>query len=98
MPFIVYVKRYQDDEPQAVSKPTTAGQALRLMGSLISGKNRIPDMQTCFAEGTRFGWYYSRNELAALVGKAGTRPVRAAESSQPPVPKAFINPSRGAAA
>lgn len=94
MAFIVYIKRYGQD-PQAISKPTTAGQALRKMGSVISGKARIADLEQCFAEGTRFGWYYSRNELAALVGRS-TNPQRGTERECQPSPKPYIN--RGAAA
>ncbi len=67
MPFIVYIKRYRDTEPQAVTKSTTAGQALRKMGSIISGKSRIPDLEQCYAVGQRFGWTYTRNELAKLT-------------------------------
>lgn len=96
MPFIVYVQQH-GKEPRAVTKPTTAGQALRKMGSVISGKNRFVDLQQCYAIGSRFGWIYSRDELAKLVSHS-TRPLRGTESANQPTAKPYIETNRGAAA
>ena len=98
MPFTVYIKRYQDAEPVAVTKSTTAGQALRKMGSVISGKNRVADLEQCYAIGSRFGWVYSRDELAKLVRCGSTRPLRGTESRFQPTAKPSIKTNRGAAA
>ena len=98
MPFIVYIKRYQDDEPTAVTKSTTAGQALRAMGSVISGKNRVTDLEQCYAIGQRFGWVYSRDELAKLVRFGSTRPQRGTEVKYQPTDKPSIKTNRGATA
>jgi hypothetical protein len=92
MPFTVYVKRYQDAEPVAVTKATTAGQALRKMGSVITGKNRAIDLEQCYAIGSRFGWIYSRDELALLV-RHSTRPLRGTEARFQPTDKPFIQPA-----
>ena len=89
MPFTVYVKRYQDAEPVAVTKSTTAGQALRKMGSVISGKNRITNLEQCYAIGSRFGWIYSRDELALLV-RHSTRPLQGTEARFRPTDKSFV--------
>lgn len=98
MPFTVYIKRYQDAEPVAVTKSTTAGQALRKMGSVISGKNRVADLEQCYAIGQRFGWVYSRDELAKLVRCGSTRPQRGTEVKYQPTDKPSIKTNRGAAA
>jgi hypothetical protein len=98
MPFTVYIKRYQDAEPVAVTKSTTAGQALRKMGSVISGKALITDLEQCFAIGSRFGWVYSRDELAKLVRFGSPRPLRGTEAKYQPTDKPSIKTNRGAAA
>lgn len=98
MPFIVYIKRYQDAEPVAVTKSTTAGQALRKMGSVISGKNRIADLEQCYAIGQRFGWVYTRDELVKLLRFGGARPSRGIEVKYQPTDKPSIKTNRGAAA
>ena len=98
MPFIVYIKRYQDAEPVAVTKSTTAGQALRKMGSVISGKSRIADLEQCYAIGSRFGWVYTRDELTTLVRFGSTRPLRGTEAKYQPTDKPSIKTNRGAAA
>ena len=92
MPFTVYVKRYQDAEPAPVTKATTAGQALRKMGSVINGKNRIASLEQCYAIGSRFGWVYSRDELATLV-RHSTRPLRGTEARFQPINKPFVQPA-----
>lgn len=98
MPFIVYTKRYQDAEPVAVTKSTTAGQALRKMGSVISGKSRIADLEQCYAIGSRFGWVYTRDELAKLVRFGSPRPLRGTEAKYQPTDKPSIKTNlRGAA-
>ena len=90
MPFVVYIKRYQDAEPQAVTKSTTAGQALRKMGAIISGKSRVVDLEQCYAIGQRFGWVYARDELAKLVRMGSTRPLRGTEAKHQPTSKPAI--------
>jgi hypothetical protein len=97
MPFTVYIKRYQDVEPVAVTKSTTAGQALRKMGSVIRGKARIADLEQCYAIGSRFGWVYTQGELAKLVSHS-TRPTRVTESANQPTAKPYIETNRGVAA
>lgn len=98
MPFIVYIKRYQDAEPVAVTKSTTAGQALRKMGGVISGKSRIADLEQCYAIGSRFGWVYTRDELAKLVRFGSPRPLRGTEAKYQPTDKPSIKTNlRGAA-
>lgn len=63
MPFQVFVQRYQQPEPEAVSGFVSAQRAIRLMGSFISGKRHENSINRVFAVGQRFGWIYSQREL-----------------------------------
>ena len=63
MPFQVFVLRYQQQEPEAVSGFISAKSAIRLMGSLISGKRYDASVCRVYAVGKRFGWIYSQREL-----------------------------------
>jgi hypothetical protein len=67
MAFDVYIVRYGQPDRELVKANTTPRQAIRLLGSLISGKRRTNDLEQAFAIGQRFGWHYSQNELKRLV-------------------------------
>lgn len=64
--FTVYIAKY-GQEPVAVSAPTTPKQAIKILGSHISGKRAVRNLQEAYAIGSRFGWRYSQSQLRALV-------------------------------
>ena len=64
--FTVYITKY-GQPPVAVSAPTTARQAIKILGSFISGKRSTRDLSEAYAIGSRFGWRYSQSQLRALV-------------------------------
>ena len=67
MAYHVFIKRYHQ-EPERVTpdRGTTARQAIRLLGSYISGKRRPKDLDEAYAVG-RYGWKYSQNDLRRLT-------------------------------
>ena len=65
--FDVYIVRYGQPDRELVKANTTARQAVRLLGSYISGKRRPRDLEQAFAIGHRFGWHYSQSELKRLI-------------------------------
>ena len=67
MAFHVFVQRY-GQEPEGVNPGpgTTARQALRLLGSYISGKRRTSDLMKAYAVG-RDSCRYSYRDLQRLI-------------------------------
>jgi len=63
MPFQVFIQRYQQPEPEAVSGFISGKSAVRLMGSLIRGKRYDASICRVYAIGKRFGWVYSQRDL-----------------------------------
>ena len=61
-------------------------------------RDRVADLEQCYAIGQRFGWVYSRDELAKLVRCGSTRPQRGTEVKYQPTDKPSIKTNRGAAA
>jgi predicted heme/steroid binding protein len=68
MAFQVYVQRYRQPAPEAVSGFISGKQAVRLMGSIIRGKRYDASVCRIYAVGQRFGWYYSQSELKQQLG------------------------------
>lgn len=68
MTFQVYIRRWHK-EAEPVGKPTTAKQAIRLMGKWISASRyREPTVCEVYAIGSRFGYRYSQAELKRQIG------------------------------
>ena len=67
MAFHVFIKRYRQD-PVCINPGfgTTARQAIRLLGSYISGKRRPADLEEAYAIG-RYNWRYSQHDLKRLI-------------------------------
>jgi len=68
MPFQVFIQRYQQPEPEAVGGYISGKSAIRLMGSLISGKRYDASVCRVYAVGKRFGWIYSQRDLKNQMG------------------------------
>lgn len=88
MPFQVYVQRYQQPEPEAVSGFISGKSAIRLMGSIIRGKRYDPSVCRVYAVGKRFGWIYSRRDLRDQIGmnEASRQRALRAEQNLPSMP------------
>jgi len=84
MPFQVFIQRFLDEEPQAVSGNISAKSAIRLMGSLIRGKRWDPAICRVYAVGQRFGWIYSQRDLMNLV--RDIKAPRLADQNLPAIP------------
>lgn len=82
MPFQVYVQRYQQPEPEAVSGFISGKSAIRLMGSLINGKRRESSICRVYAVGKRFGWIYSQRDLRNQIGMNEASRQRALRADQ----------------
>lgn len=88
MPFQVYVQRYQQPEPEAVSGYISGKSAIRLMGSIIRGKRYDASVCRVYAVGKRFGWIYSQRDLKDQIGmnEASRQQALRADQNLPNLP------------
>lgn len=82
MPFQVFVQRYQQPEPEAVSGFISGKSAIRLMGSIIRGKRYDASVCRVYAVGKRFGWIYSQRDLRDQIGMNEASRQRALRADQ----------------